>query len=235
MVEERQADRLHPPALRAVPVQRGRRDRRLRRRPHGPGRRGPRPRADDRNTPFETIETGQAMSTGKCDIAAAGMTITEERDKVIDFSDPYFNATQALLVEEGRGLRLAGGPRRQDARRPDRHHRPGLRRGERPRGRRAEGLRGPRAAARGGQDRQHRRRHQRQQRAVRLRRAEPRRRGDRRVRHRRAVRLRGRRGRATPSCSKRSTRRSPRPTRTGPTRRSSRSTSRRLRRAQNLG
>ncbi len=55
------------------------------------------------NTPFETIETGQAMSTGKCDIAAAGMTITEERDQVIDFSDPYFEATQALLVKKGAG------------------------------------------------------------------------------------------------------------------------------------
>jgi polar amino acid transport system substrate-binding protein len=51
------------------------------------------------NTPFETIETGQAMATGKCDIAAAGMTITDERDRVIDFSDPYFEATQALLVK----------------------------------------------------------------------------------------------------------------------------------------
>jgi polar amino acid transport system substrate-binding protein len=55
------------------------------------------------NTPFETIETGQAMATGKCDISAAGMTITEERDTVIDFSDPYFNATQALLVKKGGG------------------------------------------------------------------------------------------------------------------------------------
>jgi polar amino acid transport system substrate-binding protein len=55
------------------------------------------------NTPFETIETGQAMNTAKCDIAAAGMTITEERQKVIDFSNPYFNATQALLVKEGSG------------------------------------------------------------------------------------------------------------------------------------
>lgn len=55
------------------------------------------------NTPFETIETGQAMNTGKCDIAAAGMTITEERQKVIDFSNPYFNATQALLVKQGAG------------------------------------------------------------------------------------------------------------------------------------
>ncbi len=55
------------------------------------------------NTPFETIETGQAMSTGKCDIAAAGMTITEERARVMDFADPYFQATQALLVKKGSG------------------------------------------------------------------------------------------------------------------------------------
>ena len=55
------------------------------------------------NTPFETIETGQAMSTGKCDIAAAGMTITEERERVMDFADPYFEATQALLVKKGAG------------------------------------------------------------------------------------------------------------------------------------
>ena len=53
------------------------------------------------NTPFETIETGQAMNTGKCDIAAAGMTITDERSEVMDFSDPYFDATQALLVKKG--------------------------------------------------------------------------------------------------------------------------------------
>ena len=53
------------------------------------------------NTPFETIETGQAMNTGKCDLAAAGMTITEERAGVMDFSDPYFDATQALLITKG--------------------------------------------------------------------------------------------------------------------------------------
>ncbi len=56
------------------------------------------------NTPFEGIETGQAMNTGKCDIAAAGMTITEEREEVMDFSDPYFDATQALLVKKDAGI-----------------------------------------------------------------------------------------------------------------------------------
>ena len=53
------------------------------------------------NTPFEGIETGQAMNTSKCDIAAAGMTITDDRKKVLDFSEPYFDATQALLVAKG--------------------------------------------------------------------------------------------------------------------------------------
>lgn len=54
------------------------------------------------NTPFEGIETGQDFNIRKCDLAAAGMTITDERDKVLDFSDPYFNATQALITKKGK-------------------------------------------------------------------------------------------------------------------------------------
>lgn len=54
------------------------------------------------NTPFEGIETGQDFNIRKCDLAAAGMTITPERKKVIDFSDPYFNATQALITKKGK-------------------------------------------------------------------------------------------------------------------------------------
>ncbi len=57
------------------------------------------------DTPFEGIKSGQDMSTGKCDIAAAGMTITEERQKAILFSDPYFDATQALLVPNGSSVK----------------------------------------------------------------------------------------------------------------------------------
>ena len=51
------------------------------------------------DTPFEGIQTGEDLSTGKCDIAAAGITITDVRKTVLDFSDPYFDATQALLVK----------------------------------------------------------------------------------------------------------------------------------------
>ncbi|APU24050.1 periplasmic component of amino acid ABC-type transporter/signal transduction system [Actinoalloteichus sp. GBA129-24] len=50
------------------------------------------------DTPFDTIQSGADLDTGKCDVAAAAMTITPERDENIDFSDPYFDANQALMV-----------------------------------------------------------------------------------------------------------------------------------------
>ncbi|HEV8569264.1 MAG TPA: basic amino acid ABC transporter substrate-binding protein [Actinoplanes sp.] len=53
------------------------------------------------DTPFEGIKSGQDLNAGKCDVAAAGMTITDARKQVLDFSDPYFDATQALLVPTG--------------------------------------------------------------------------------------------------------------------------------------
>lgn len=56
------------------------------------------------DTPFEGIQSGQALNTDKCDVAAAGMTITDARKRVLDFSDPYFDATQALLVKKDSGI-----------------------------------------------------------------------------------------------------------------------------------
>ncbi|MCO5971398.1 ABC transporter substrate-binding protein [Actinoallomurus soli] len=50
------------------------------------------------DTPFETIKTGAELNAGRCDVGAGGMTITDERKKYIDFSDPYFEATQTLLA-----------------------------------------------------------------------------------------------------------------------------------------
>jgi polar amino acid transport system substrate-binding protein len=55
------------------------------------------------DTPFENFKTGAFLNSGECDLAAAGMTITEERKKNVDFSDPYFNATQAVLVDKSSG------------------------------------------------------------------------------------------------------------------------------------
>ncbi len=39
-----------------------------------------------------------SITTGKADFAAAGMTVTEDRLKTVDFTDAYFNASQAIIV-----------------------------------------------------------------------------------------------------------------------------------------
>ncbi|MFH0521183.1 basic amino acid ABC transporter substrate-binding protein [Streptomyces sp. M41] len=54
--------------------------------------------------PFENFKTGGSLNAGQCDLAAAGMTITDERKKNVDFSDPYFEATQAVLVDKKSGI-----------------------------------------------------------------------------------------------------------------------------------
>lgn len=54
-------------------------------------------------TPFEGIQSGQDLESGSCDIVASGITITEEREEKMDFSDPYFDADQGLLVPAGSG------------------------------------------------------------------------------------------------------------------------------------
>jgi polar amino acid transport system substrate-binding protein len=56
------------------------------------------------DTPFEGIQSGEDLNARKCDIAAAAMTITPERQEKIAFSDPYFDANQALLVKKGSGI-----------------------------------------------------------------------------------------------------------------------------------
>ncbi len=48
------------------------------------------------NVRFDTILRG--LDTHLFDAAISAMTITDEREQQIDFSDPYFNADQALLV-----------------------------------------------------------------------------------------------------------------------------------------
>jgi polar amino acid transport system substrate-binding protein len=45
---------------------------------------------------FDTIFT--AVAGGQFDAVAAASTITEEREQTVDFSDPYFNSRQALVV-----------------------------------------------------------------------------------------------------------------------------------------
>lgn len=49
-------------------------------------------------TDIAFASTIPAMQAGKADFIAAGMTVTEDRLKNVDFTDPYFNAGQAILV-----------------------------------------------------------------------------------------------------------------------------------------
>jgi polar amino acid transport system substrate-binding protein len=59
------------------------------------------------NVGFDPITSGLALDAGDCDIAAASMTITEEREENIDFTDGYFVANQSLLVSDGSPTTLA--------------------------------------------------------------------------------------------------------------------------------
>jgi polar amino acid transport system substrate-binding protein len=52
-----------------------------------------------KDTSFDTIFTDVAQ--GKFDMVASASTITPEREQQVDFSDPYYEAEQALLVPEG--------------------------------------------------------------------------------------------------------------------------------------
>jgi polar amino acid transport system substrate-binding protein len=61
-------------------------------------------RTDVNDTPFEGIQSGESLNSGACDLAAAGMTITQKRQRVMDFSKPYFDSTQALLTRRGADL-----------------------------------------------------------------------------------------------------------------------------------
>jgi ABC-type amino acid transport substrate-binding protein len=45
---------------------------------------------------FDTIFT--AVASDQFDMVAAASTITDEREEVVDFSDPYYNSRQALVV-----------------------------------------------------------------------------------------------------------------------------------------
>ena len=47
---------------------------------------------------FTAIKSGTATKSKKCDISAAAMTITQERMSSITFSNPYYDASQALMV-----------------------------------------------------------------------------------------------------------------------------------------
>jgi polar amino acid transport system substrate-binding protein len=50
---------------------------------------------------FDSISSGSALNAGTCDIAAAGISITEERQEAMGMSQAYYRADQALVVPAG--------------------------------------------------------------------------------------------------------------------------------------
>jgi len=60
------------------------------------------------NSGFDPITSGTAMQSGQCDMAVASITITDEREANIDFSNPYFIADQSLLVKKDSGIATIG-------------------------------------------------------------------------------------------------------------------------------
>ncbi len=56
-------------------------------------------------TPFDGIQSGADLDSSNCDIVASGITITDVREEKMDFSKPYFDADQGLLVPAGSPLK----------------------------------------------------------------------------------------------------------------------------------
>jgi len=58
---------------------------------------------------FDALQSGTVLAAGQCDVGASAMTITEERKQNLDFSDPYYDSLQSLLVKTDSGVtNLAG-------------------------------------------------------------------------------------------------------------------------------
>jgi len=56
-----------------------------------------------KKTPFDTIF--RDLAQGKFDMVASAATITPERAKEVDFSDPYFPSDQSLMVKKGSDIK----------------------------------------------------------------------------------------------------------------------------------
>jgi len=57
------------------------------------------------DTAFDDIASSQSLNEGQCDVAISAMTISGDRARFLDFSSPYFNASQVMVVTKGSGLK----------------------------------------------------------------------------------------------------------------------------------
>jgi len=58
---------------------------------------------------FDALQSGTTLAAGTCDLGASAMTITEARKANIDFSDPYYDSIQSLLVRADSGIKGVSG------------------------------------------------------------------------------------------------------------------------------
>jgi polar amino acid transport system substrate-binding protein len=70
------------------------------------------------DTLIPTLKAG-----GKFDVIASGMTIKAEREKEINFSDPYFDSNQSVAMKTGGKYTAPADMKGQEGRRPVRNHR----------------------------------------------------------------------------------------------------------------
>jgi polar amino acid transport system substrate-binding protein len=57
-----------------------------------------------RDSDFNALQSGLALNSGQCDLAASAMTITPERQQKLGFSDGYYDSEQSLLVGADSGI-----------------------------------------------------------------------------------------------------------------------------------
>ena len=58
---------------------------------------------------FDALQSGAVLASGQCDVGASAMTITPEREENLDFSDPYYDSLQSLLVPADSGVTSLAG------------------------------------------------------------------------------------------------------------------------------
>jgi len=54
---------------------------------------------------FNALQSGVALEAGSCDIGVSAITITDARKANLDFSDPYYDSLQSLMVRADSGIK----------------------------------------------------------------------------------------------------------------------------------
>jgi polar amino acid transport system substrate-binding protein len=53
---------------------------------------------------FDALQSGTTLAAGQCDLGASAITITPARQANLDFTDPYYDSLQSLLVKKDSGI-----------------------------------------------------------------------------------------------------------------------------------